>query len=54
MSHWYFQITPYRLTQLKDLSTLLAMAIGGTIIATYKYDYVFQVELGVQNYEPTI
>jgi len=39
MSHQKVQITPDMLNNVKDISTALALFIGGFIIATYRYDF---------------
>jgi hypothetical protein len=42
MSHHTIQITPDRLNNLKDLSTLLAFGVGGILVSTYEYKYLEQ------------
>lgn len=53
MSHQRIQITPTRLERMQDLSTLLALTVGGIIISTYKYEYI-KNEDGSENYQPFI
>ena len=52
-SHDIIRITPYRLSFLRDFSTIMAVLISLTMMAFYKYDKV-QNEDGSYNYQATI
>lgn len=48
-SHDFIQITPDRLNFLKDVSTLIAIAISFIVIGCYKYDRIEMAD-GSSNY----
>lgn len=48
-SHDFIQITPDRLNFLKDISTLIAIAISFIVIGFYKYDRLEMAD-GTSNY----